>query len=55
MWRTCDRLALAGMALGMLLLLAPWGRWPFRTGFFVTLAATAAHIVTSHLTRPDEP
>ena len=44
-----DRIALAGIAGGMLLLVQPWWQGGFRLGFFVTMAATLMHIVTSHL------
>jgi hypothetical protein len=45
-----DRASLAGMALGLALMLALAAGWAFRTGFFVVLAATVAQIVFSHLT-----
>lgn len=51
MTRWLDRLALSGMAAGMALILQPFGPNTFREGFFVTLGATALHIVTSHLPR----
>jgi hypothetical protein len=43
-----ERVALAGMALGVLLMLQPWWAGGMRAGFFVTLAATAAQIVLGH-------
>ena len=44
-----ERLALAGLALGVALMLQPW--WPggMRAGFFLTLGSTIAQIVFSHL------
>jgi hypothetical protein len=53
--RTLDRLALTGMVAGLLLLLSPWGNWPFRAGFLLVLVATVLHIVTSHLIKPEAP
>jgi hypothetical protein len=44
-----DRASLAGMALGLALMLALDAAWAFRAGFFVVLGATAAQIVFSHL------
>jgi hypothetical protein len=44
-----ERLALLAMGLGLALMLLVPGTWAFETGFFVVLAATAAHIVVSHL------
>ena len=43
------RLSLAGIALGIAVLLLPLGAWSFRAGFFLTLGATLAQIVFSHL------
>ncbi len=43
-----DRLSLAGIALGVALLLLPFSG-AFRAGFFLTLAATLAQILFSHL------
>lgn len=42
-----ERAALAGMALGVALMLQPW--WPggLRAGFFATLAAVVAQIACS--------
>ena len=48
-----DRLALAGIAAGVVLVFQPWWGLTLRAGFFLTAAATATHIVTSHLTRPE--
>ena len=46
MMKWLDRLALAGMGTGIALVL-----WPpaFKAGFFITLAFTILHIVTSHV------
>ena len=44
-----DRLTLAGIAVGLGLLLQPWWEAGFRAGFFVTAAATLGQVVTSHL------
>lgn len=46
--RLLDRLALAGMAVGTLLILQPWWAVGFRAGFFVLLVSTVLYIVTSH-------
>jgi hypothetical protein len=43
-----DRASLAGMGLGLALMLLVDGAWAFRTGFFVVLASTVAQIVFSH-------
>ncbi len=43
-----DRLSLAGIALGIGVLLLPH-EGALRAGFFLTLAATVAQIVFSHL------
>ena len=44
-----DKCAIAGMALGIGIILQPW--WPggFSVGFFATLGFTVLHIVTSHM------
>ena len=47
--RAFDRLSLAGMALGVAMMLQPWWAAGFATGFFVTLGSTVLQIVTSHL------
>jgi hypothetical protein len=44
-----DRGSLAGIALGVALIVQPWWAEGFRAGFFVTLAATALQVVASHL------
>ena len=44
-----DRLSLAGMALGLALMLAVPAGWAFRAGFFAVLVSTAAQIVFGHL------
>jgi hypothetical protein len=44
-----DRLALAGLAAGICLMLQPWEPACFRWGFFVALGCTVAQIVTGHL------
>jgi hypothetical protein len=50
-----DRAALTLMALGAATILQPLWAGGFRAGFFVTFAATALHIITSHLRRADTP
>ena len=49
MMRKLDRLTLAAIALGIGAMLQPWWDGGFRAGFFFTLAATLAQILTSHL------
>ncbi|MBT5873753.1 MAG: hypothetical protein HOH43_10060 [Candidatus Latescibacteria bacterium] len=49
-----DRLALSGMAIGIVSILQPWWTEGLRTGFFATLIFTALHIVTSHKTSSDK-
>jgi hypothetical protein len=44
-----DRLSLAGMALGVALMLQPWWMGGFCVGFFVTVLCTFLQIVSSHL------
>ena len=44
-----ERLALAGLALGVALVLQPWWEGGMRAGFFVTISATIAQILFSHL------
>ncbi len=46
-----DRLSLAGIALGLALLLQPFWAGGFRAGFFVVLASTVLQIVAAHLPR----
>lgn len=48
-----DRVALAGMVLGLILMFQPRGGSGFRLGFFLTMFFTVLHIVTSHLTGSD--
>ncbi|HJP29002.1 MAG: hypothetical protein QF689_14785 [Candidatus Latescibacteria bacterium] len=48
-----DRVARFGLATGVALLLQPWWADGFRYGFFVTIAFTLLHIVTSHLVDVD--
>jgi hypothetical protein len=48
-----ERSTLAGMALGVALMLQPWVPGGMRVGFFVTLASTVAQIVLGHMTEPD--
>ena len=52
-----DRLALAGIVLGIGLILFPSkGGGLFKIGFFVTTGATVLHMITSHFafSRPTE-
>ena len=44
-----DRASLAGMAVGLALMLLVGAGWAFRAGFFVVLASTVAQILFSHL------
>jgi hypothetical protein len=44
-----ERAALAGMGVGLALMLLVADGWAFRAGFFVVLGSTAAQIVFSHL------
>lgn len=44
-----DRLALAGIAAGIALMLWPSEGGSFKVGFFVTIGFTVLHIVTSHV------
>lgn len=44
-----DRASLAGMAVGLALMLLVDAGWAFRAGFFVVLASTVAQILCSHL------
>ena len=46
--RLLDLAALAGIALGFILVFQPWGG-TLRAGFFVTAFCTILHIVTSHI------
>lgn len=49
--RWADILAIATMLAGGALMLQPWWRGGLGVGFWVLLAGTVAHIVTSHLPR----
>jgi hypothetical protein len=51
--RLIDRMTLIGIGVGLGLVLQPWWLGGLRVGFFVTLAAVAAQIVTSHLLPED--
>jgi hypothetical protein len=44
-----DRLTLIAIAIGIAVMLQPWWLKGFRVGFFMTLFATLAQIVTSHM------
>jgi hypothetical protein len=44
-----ERAALAGMALGVALMIQPWWAGGMRAGFFATAASTLAQIVASHV------
>ena len=44
-----DRASLAGMALGLALMVLVRAPWAFRAGFFVVLGCTLAQIVFAHL------
>jgi len=44
-----EKLALLGLALGVVLMLQPWWAGGMRAGFFLTLASVVAQIVCSHL------
>lgn len=44
-----DKIAQAGMALGVALMLQPWWQGGLRYGFFATALFTLLHILTSHL------
>jgi hypothetical protein len=47
--RALDRLTIAAIGGGLALMLQPFWRDGFRVGFFVTLGATVAQVVTAHL------
>jgi hypothetical protein len=49
---SAERCALAGMALGVALMLQPWWSGGLRAGFFVTALATIAQITLTHWPRP---
>jgi len=44
-----DRMTLIAIAVGIAVMLQPWWLKGFRVGFFLTLLATVAQIVTSHM------
>ncbi len=44
-----DRLARAGMIIGLGAMLQPWWQEGLRYGFFATAIFTVLHIVTSHM------
>lgn len=44
-----ERATLAGMALGVALMIQPWWSAGMRVGFFVTALSTIAQIVLSHV------
>jgi hypothetical protein len=50
-----DRAALAGLALGAAAMLQPWWSGGLKWGFFLALAATILHTVTSHLPGSNRP
>ena len=52
--RALDRATLAAIGVGLALVLQPWWSAGFRVGFFVTIAAVVAQIVTSHLVGGDD-
>lgn len=47
--RYLDKIAQAGMGLGVALMLQPWWQGGLRYGFFATALFTLLHILTSHL------
>lgn len=47
-----ERLVLAGMALGVAVMLQPWWSGGMRVGFFATACFTVLHILVAHL--PDK-
>lgn len=46
-----ERAALAGMGLGVALMLQPWWGSGLRVGFFATLAFTVLQMIAAHLPR----
>ena len=54
MIRILDKLALSGMAFGILSMLQPWWVGGFRIGFFITFFMTILHIFTSHMNKPGD-
>jgi len=53
-WWWADVAALVGLAVAMALIVQPWWEGGLRWGFWAMLVATAAHIVTSHVVRPED-
>ncbi len=49
MIRLLDRMAQAGMVVGVGLMLQPWWQGGLGNGFFATAFFTILHILTSHL------
>jgi hypothetical protein len=50
-----DRLALSGLAVGLLTYVMPfWPEGRLRVAFWVTLLSTLLHVYTSHQKRPIE-
>jgi hypothetical protein len=54
-WRLWDHIAIAGLGVGLALYVLPLGAGTLRVGFFLTLAFTILHIVTSHCRKPGGP
>jgi hypothetical protein len=50
---TLNRIALAGIGLGIGMILQPWWAGGFRIGFFATIVFTVGHIVTAHIGKPE--
>lgn len=48
-----DKMAQIGMALGLVLIFQPYWHGGLKWGFFVTLASTLLHIITSHMIVPN--
>jgi len=53
--RLVHGLSLAGMALGMALVVQPWYANGLRVGFFVTLGTTVIYIVIAHIHQTSSP
>ena len=49
--RVLDTASLAGMALGVALMLQPWWPWGIRAGFFTALGFTVLQMIVSHIPR----
>lgn len=47
--RWCDRIALTGLAVGVVLMVQPGWKIGFQVGFFVTLVGILAQIITGHV------